>query len=274
MTLKSGQIHDRASAAGRSRRGAACSIRKGLPHAQGTRLRERTADLDRGQRHVLPLADAGDVSQMGERGAGGLRVRAQGPALCDQPARAQGGRQLDQALSRFRHNRTRRPSRAAALAIRADQEIRRRRFRRLSRTAAGQVRRPCAASRHRGAARQFPHGRIHRAAAPVRDAGRRSPTTPNTRTSPMSPAISSMPACSAARTRSPTAYPPKEIAAGRSACTSWADGKEPDDLPRVEPSAKASPQQSAPRDVFAYVIHEGKIRAPAGAMALIERLKD
>jgi hypothetical protein len=28
----------------------------------------------------------------------------------------------------------------------------------------------------------------------------------------------------------------------------------------------------SPRDVFAYVIHEGKIRAPAGAMALIERL--
>jgi hypothetical protein len=28
-----------------------------------------------------------------------------------------------------------------------------------------------------------------------------------------------------------------------------------------------------PRDVFAYVIHEGKIRAPAAAMALIERVK-
>ena len=28
-----------------------------------------------------------------------------------------------------------------------------------------------------------------------------------------------------------------------------------------------------PRDVFAYVIHEGKVRAPAGAMELIERVK-
>ena len=28
-----------------------------------------------------------------------------------------------------------------------------------------------------------------------------------------------------------------------------------------------------PRDVFAYVIHEGKVRAPAAAMALIEKLK-
>jgi hypothetical protein len=28
-----------------------------------------------------------------------------------------------------------------------------------------------------------------------------------------------------------------------------------------------------PRDVFAYVIHEGKVRAPAAAMELIERVK-
>jgi hypothetical protein len=32
------------------------------------------------------------------------------------------------------------------------------------------------------------------------------------------------------------------------------------------------PAKSAPRDVFVYVIHEGKVRAPAAAMALIERL--
>ena len=31
--------------------------------------------------------------------------------------------------------------------------------------------------------------------------------------------------------------------------------------------------EEGPRDVFAYVIHEGKIRAPAGAMELIERVK-
>jgi len=29
---------------------------------------------------------------------------------------------------------------------------------------------------------------------------------------------------------------------------------------------------ATPRLVFAYVIHEGKVRAPAGAMALIQRL--
>ena len=36
-------------------------------------------------------------------------------------------------------------------------------------------------------------------------------------------------------------------------------------MPRTKPEAK-------PRDVFIYFIHEGKLRAPAAAMALIERL--
>jgi uncharacterized protein YecE (DUF72 family) len=49
----------------------------------------------------------------------------------------------------------------------------------------------------------------------------------------------------------------------------WAKGGAPADLPRVD--SKAPP--ASPRDVFAYFIHEGKIRAPAAAMALIERLK-
>ena len=69
-----------------------------------------------------------------------------------------------------------------------------------------------------------------------------------------------------------TAYPPKEIAAWAGRLQSWAAGKAPDDLPRVETAAKT--HNAAPRDVFAYVIHEGKVRAPAGAMALIERLQE
>jgi hypothetical protein len=40
-------------------------------------------------------------------------------------------------------------------------------------------------------------------------------------------------------------------------------------LPRV---GAASPRKPASREVFAYVIHEGKVRAPVGAMALIARL--
>jgi uncharacterized protein YecE (DUF72 family) len=68
----------------------------------------------------------------------------------------------------------------------------------------------------------------------------------------------------------PTAYPPKEITAWADRLQSWAKGNVPNDLPRVDPAGKP---KTAPRDVFAYVIHEGKVRAPAGAMALIARLK-
>ena len=68
----------------------------------------------------------------------------------------------------------------------------------------------------------------------------------------------------------PTAYPPKDIAAWAGRLQAWAQGGTPGDLPCVE--AGKTPK-AAPRDVFAYVIHEGKVRAPAGAMALIERLQ-
>ncbi len=71
----------------------------------------------------------------------------------------------------------------------------------------------------------------------------------------------------------PTAYPPKEIDAWAGRLKSWAQGGAPNDLPHVEEPAK-KPQKTTPRDVFAYVIHEGKVRAPAAAMALIERLQD
>jgi uncharacterized protein YecE (DUF72 family) len=66
-----------------------------------------------------------------------------------------------------------------------------------------------------------------------------------------------------------TAYPPKALDAWAERLQTWAGGGEPSDLPRVD-DAKIKKQ---PRDVFAYVIHEAKVRAPAGAMALIERLK-
>jgi uncharacterized protein YecE (DUF72 family) len=68
-----------------------------------------------------------------------------------------------------------------------------------------------------------------------------------------------------------TAYKGADIAAWAKRLRLWADGKEPGDLKRVMPPAKA---KAAPRDVFAYVIHEGKVRAPAGALALIDRVKE
>ena len=68
----------------------------------------------------------------------------------------------------------------------------------------------------------------------------------------------------------PTAYPPKALDAWAWRVRQWAEGNEPDDLPRLDPSHKP---KAAPRDVFVYFIHEGKIRAPAAAVAMIERLK-
>jgi uncharacterized protein YecE (DUF72 family) len=68
----------------------------------------------------------------------------------------------------------------------------------------------------------------------------------------------------------PTAYPSKELDAWAKRLRLWAQGKVPTDLPCIDAAAKP---KLASRDVFAYVIHEGKVRAPAAAMALIERLK-
>ena len=69
----------------------------------------------------------------------------------------------------------------------------------------------------------------------------------------------------------PTAYPPKQIKAWAGRLRTLADGRPPPDLPLIDDKTKP---KAAPRDVFAYVIHEGKVRAPAAAMALIERLKE
>lgn len=65
-----------------------------------------------------------------------------------------------------------------------------------------------------------------------------------------------------------TGYPSKALDAWAKRLATWASGGEPDDLPHVG----AALRKKQPRDVFAYVIHEGKVRAPAAAMALIERV--
>lgn len=65
-----------------------------------------------------------------------------------------------------------------------------------------------------------------------------------------------------------TAYPPKALDQWAERLKTWAVGGEPSDLPRVDKTSV----KKTPREVFAYVIHEGKIRAPHGAMALIERV--
>jgi uncharacterized protein YecE (DUF72 family) len=67
-----------------------------------------------------------------------------------------------------------------------------------------------------------------------------------------------------------TGYPPKALDGWAKRARIWAAGGEPEDLPRVDSDRKPKAQ---PRDVYLYFIHEGKVRAPAAAMALIERLK-
>ena len=67
-----------------------------------------------------------------------------------------------------------------------------------------------------------------------------------------------------------TCYPPKALDQWAERAQAWAKGGAPKDLALVDPKHKLKAQ---PRDVFVYFIHEGKVRAPAAAMALIERLK-
>ena len=67
----------------------------------------------------------------------------------------------------------------------------------------------------------------------------------------------------------PTAYPPKALDAWAECARLWAKGRVPDGLPLADP---AQAPKGAPRDVFIYFIHEAKVRAPAAAMALIERV--
>ncbi len=68
----------------------------------------------------------------------------------------------------------------------------------------------------------------------------------------------------------PTAYPEDELDAWAKRARVWAKGGVPEDLPRF--SDMKSTKQT-PRNVFMYFIHSGKVRAPAAAMAMIERVE-
>ncbi len=95
------------------------------------------------------------------------------------------------------------------------------------------------------------------------------PSTANIRRSPISPSDFVYARLQKGNDEIKTCYPPKQLDAWAKRLELWADGGEPDDLPRVDDTKP----NKTPRDVFAYVIHEGKVRAPAGAMELIERVK-
>lgn len=71
-----------------------------------------------------------------------------------------------------------------------------------------------------------------------------------------------------AQAHEPTGYAPEALDAWVRRAKVWSEGGDPDDLPRL-----AEPMKSARRDVFVYFINGAKERAPAAAMALLDRLQ-
>jgi uncharacterized protein YecE (DUF72 family) len=66
-----------------------------------------------------------------------------------------------------------------------------------------------------------------------------------------------------------TGYPAKALDLWAKRARLWAEGGAPNELATIAAGAPAR----TPRDVFIYMISGAKVRAPAAAMALIERLK-
>lgn len=65
----------------------------------------------------------------------------------------------------------------------------------------------------------------------------------------------------------PAGYSPAALDRWASAARSWAEGDAPVDLPYL-----ADPAPKTPRETFVFFINGAKVRAPHGAMALIERV--
>ena len=63
----------------------------------------------------------------------------------------------------------------------------------------------------------------------------------------------------------PNCYAEADLKAWANRLETWASGGLPGDLPLID--GARNPRQE-PRDVFAFFIHEGKVNAPQGAMAL------
>ncbi len=66
----------------------------------------------------------------------------------------------------------------------------------------------------------------------------------------------------------PAGYPPAELDGWAAVARTWAAGGAPEGLSY----AAAPPAAADPRDVFVYMISGAKVRAPAAAMALLQRL--
>ncbi|KRB60227.1 hypothetical protein ASE04_24445 [Rhizobium sp. Root708] len=66
-----------------------------------------------------------------------------------------------------------------------------------------------------------------------------------------------------------TCYAEADLKAWAERLELWAAGKVPKDLPLVDSTRKVEEKS---RDVFAFIIHEGKVNAPFGAIALQEKV--
>ena len=106
-----------------------------------------------------------------------------------------------------------------------------------------QSRPACAASCHRGAARQLLHRRIH---ILLRQFKMPVVYTDHAKYPNIADLTGEFVYARLRRgdDAAPTAYPPKDIAAWAKRLRGWADGKAPNDLPHIEPSAKR-PQRRA-----------------------------
>ena len=69
----------------------------------------------------------------------------------------------------------------------------------------------------------------------------------------------------------PAGYSSRALGAWAKRFETWSKGGEPDDLPRHHP--KPAPEKQ-PRDCFVYFINGAKVRAPAAAQALLQRLRE
>jgi len=67
-----------------------------------------------------------------------------------------------------------------------------------------------------------------------------------------------------------TCYPEDDMKAWAGRLERWSEGGVPEDLALVDPKHKPT---SKARDVFAFFIHEGKVNAPQGAMAMHDLLQ-
>ena len=169
----------------------------------------------------------------------------------------------------FRADPARRQAGADAVAVRADEKVRRGGFRAPSWTCC----RPSStgarcATRWKCA---IPRSwcRPLRSSCASTASPSPSPSTRPTRRSPTSPADFVYARLQKGKDAEKAGYAPKALDAWAKRVRTWAEGGVPSDLDQADPKHKTP---AKPRDVFVYFIHEGKVRAPHAAIALMSRL--